>query len=479
MKTFLAWLFFLSYPVLAGATPDAPGPEMFAFGSPLELQGNSPFYYCDLPLDIYQATLRQDLGDLRVFNGRDQVVPHVLKRGLSTTSLQHERWRAELPFFPLASPAAENLADLDLHVEKSTAVTIIDLKSSGTATTKEKELNGYLVDTAPLTSQRPQPRRGFDRRSSAALELEWSAPADDFMEKIQVETSGDLITWRPLTTATLARMHHQGYRLERNKISLPANLLRYLRLIWPQGRSPVLLTRAVLLADATSAISAPPNISWLNGDIQATPKDPRLFTVDLGGALPVERLRVRLPDRNSLAVATISSAVGPAGPYIQEWQGLLYHLVTDGEEILNPEISLRAAPRRYWRINFATSETEPLSPPEISCGWHPGQLYFLAQGEGPFRVLYGNATIQPTDFKMDNLLTRYQSAGNHQLTPALASVGPRFIQNARIKHQIQTPRTYRKYVFWLVLCFGVLLIGLMSYQLYRQLQVIDRKGQGG
>lgn len=274
-------------------------------------------------------------------------------------------------------------------------------------------------------------------------------------------------------------MHHQGYRLERNKISLPGNLLRYLRLIWPQDLTPVLLTRAVMLADTTSAVSASPQISWLSANVQVAAKDPRLFTVDLGGALPVERFRVRLPDRNSLAVAIISSAAAPAGPYLQEWQGLLYHLVADGEDILNPEISLRAAPRRYWRINFATSESEPLSPPEINCGWRPGQLYFLAQGEGPFRLLYGNATIEPTDFQMDNLLARYQSSGNRELIPAPAGVGPRFIQNARIKQQIQTPRAYRKYVLWLVLGFGVLLIGWMSCHLYRQLLVIDRKGPEG
>lgn len=194
MTIFLVWLLCLGYPALAGAAPVTPEPEMFAFGSPLELQDLSPFYYCDLPLDIYQSTSRQDLGDLRVFNGRDQVVPHVLKRTFSTTSLQHERWRSELPFFPLASPAAANPAGLDLHVEKSTATTTIDLKSSGAVTTKEKELNGYLLDTAPLTSRYLQSRSEFDHRSSTALELEWSAPADDFMERIQVETSGDLIT---------------------------------------------------------------------------------------------------------------------------------------------------------------------------------------------------------------------------------------------------------------------------------------------
>lgn len=476
MKSFLLGLLCLAFPPLAGAAPVAPGPEMFAFGSRLELQGNSPFNYCDLPLDLYQSTSRPDLGDLRVFNGRDQVVPHVLKRGLSTTASPPERWRAELPYFPLSSPTARN-PDLDLHVEKSRTGTIIDLKSSGAANTPAPGLAGYLIDTAPRTSRRPQPKGGSGRWASAALELEWSAPENDFMERIQVETSADLLTWQPLTTATLARMNHQGYRLERNKITLPGQLRRYLRLLWPQGQAPVILTRVVMLTDTSGARSESANLSWLSAKIQTTPDNPRRFTVDLGGALPVERFRVRLPERNSLTVATISSAATPAGPYTQEWQGLLYHLVAAGEEIQNPDLALRSAPQRYWQINFATSEAGPVAPPEINCGWRPGQLYFLAQGEGPFRLLYGNATIQPTDFKIDNLLARYQGSGNGVLTPALAKVGPRFIQNAEIKRQIQAAHPDRKYVLWLVLGFGVGLIAWMSCQLYRQLQAIDKNAK--
>jgi len=473
MNILLVWLLCLGYPSLAAAA-SAPGPEMFAFGSPLELQGNSPFYYCDLPLDIYQSTTRQDLGDLRVFNSQNQVVPHVLKKAPPQPSGRSEL-RADLPFFPLTTQANQSLADLAFKVKNTAAGTSIDLQTTTRQTVgpQTPEINGYLLDTAPLISRGTPPQNVFCNRPPATLELEWSDPQNHYLGNIQVDSSTDLVTWRPLTTATLAQMDHQGYRLKQNKITLPANHLRYLRLLWAKGQSAITVSRATLLTGTPTALPEPPDTSWLHAKVTTSQKTAGQFSVDLGGAIPVERLRVKLPGRNSLSVATISAAQTETGPYTKTWQGLLYNLVSGNAEILNPEIILDAAPRRYWRINFAVSEADSHFPPEISYAWRPGQLFFLAQGEGPFRVLYGSPDIQPTDFKMDSLLSRYQGASANTLQPALAHLGPRFVQNAAIKLPTSASLPWHKYTLWLVLTFGVTLIGWMSISLYRQLKAAN------
>lgn len=467
MSLLLVWLCWLCGPAPAGATSLAPEPQMFAYGSSLELPGTSPIYYCDIPLEIYRSTSRQDLGDLRVFNGRNQVVPHLLNKAPAAPA-SSRKLPTDLPFFPLPSPSGRIPTALAVQIKNSASSTSIEVTT--TATTSPAATCGYLFDTeppgAPQTSAHPGP---------VILDLEWSAQQPHYLGNLRVDTSADLLTWHPLTTATLVRMHHQGYRLERNAITIPPHRCRYLRLLWTQDQAAIAVSRATLLTTAAGAPDEPPNSRWLIAPIETSAKTPGQFSVDLGGALPVDRLRIRLPDNNSLAVASLATAPAPNGPYTQVWQGLLYHLDTDQEEILNPIITFHPTPRRYWQISFASSEVEQRQPPELSFAWQPEQLVFLAQGARPFRVLYGSPDIQPTDFKLQSLIGRTQGEGGSSMAPSRGRIGPRFVQNPAVQLPTSAALPWRKYTFWLSLTCGVLLIGWMVSQLYRQLQK-DREG---
>ena len=74
-------------------------PTDFAFGFRVESSGQGPIWELTLPEAVYHGITRADLGDLRVFNAADAVVPHALRL------LQAPKAAApppvELPIFPL------------------------------------------------------------------------------------------------------------------------------------------------------------------------------------------------------------------------------------------------------------------------------------------------------------------------------------------------------------------------------------------
>lgn len=89
-----AGMVFVATVTLAADRP--PTPQSFAYGLELAISGSNPFHELELPLEVYQNVTRTDLGDIRVFNGNDDIVPHLLRKptrkfnrdGAISTSLQ-------------------------------------------------------------------------------------------------------------------------------------------------------------------------------------------------------------------------------------------------------------------------------------------------------------------------------------------------------------------------------------------------------
>ena len=68
-------------------THDPLTPDDFAYGLKVVVPGEAAAYRVSLPLVVYQKLVRCDLGDLRVFNERGEVVPYALERPRSETSV--------------------------------------------------------------------------------------------------------------------------------------------------------------------------------------------------------------------------------------------------------------------------------------------------------------------------------------------------------------------------------------------------------
>src|SRR5881396_3568276 len=141
-----AILAFLSGLWTAGAVC-AEVPSGFAYGIAIRADGGEALYRLELPRAVYRGALRRDLGDLRVFNGAAEVVPHAFRPRANVET--QKRKPVALPFFPLYGEDARQLDRLSLRVERRPSGTIIKLdERSGKR--PSKKLLAYLVDATAL-----------------------------------------------------------------------------------------------------------------------------------------------------------------------------------------------------------------------------------------------------------------------------------------------------------------------------------------
>lgn len=429
-------------------------PDQFAFGLSLETSGDQAFYELSLPLAVYQASHRTDLGDIRVFNAAGQVVPHALRHPDNQTR-QEDVVTTELPFFPLVGQSRAFDDDLSVHVERTSEGTIVEILTEGRDEAQEAQTNrSYLIDASGL------------KRRIDALELLWAADSAAFLAELAVETSQDLVSWTTLTTAAVGRLVYQDFRLDQNKIVLPRANSRYLRFTWPAGQ-PVAALAKVLVLTRQSYISERPPQRRLT--LASEPVADRRYRVDLGGALPVSAATIIFPDKNSLAVTRLFSANEANGPMRQRWQGLVYTLAANGSIVSNDAITLSPSRQRYWELAINESEATLSTAPKLELVWQPDRLVFLAQGSGPYTLAYGHATVKPTNFPVDTLLKRSTAATQASLQPQSVEPGTPFALAGPDAATHQS-LPWEKYLLWGVLFLGVLLIGGMSFSLYRSLR---------
>jgi len=110
--------------LVAAAAFAAEQPADFAYGLPVKFEGDEAFYQVELPAAVYQGVARRDLGDLRVFNGAGEVVPHALKpRELAGKTPSPP---AKLATFPLKGEEAAGVEALELRVQKDSGGMIVN-----------------------------------------------------------------------------------------------------------------------------------------------------------------------------------------------------------------------------------------------------------------------------------------------------------------------------------------------------------------
>ncbi len=103
-------IFLFSFFLILGAALPSMGkdyvPENFAHGYVLKVDGKGAIYTVELPEDVYATVTRTDLGDVRVFNGAGEVVPHTIRKVNDDAALQGES--IAVPFFPLKRLVKKN-----------------------------------------------------------------------------------------------------------------------------------------------------------------------------------------------------------------------------------------------------------------------------------------------------------------------------------------------------------------------------------
>lgn len=437
--------------------PEAPlKPQDFAYAVPLMFEGQDALYQATLPLGVYQHTVRGDLGDLRVFNAQGEVVPHMLQQPERSSTSQPVF--SKLVFFPLQGAANAGLDQLTVRIKRNAAGTLIDIGSNAKPAA-QATLSGYLLDASAL------------RQSIQALELDWNNSKDSFVGTLNIESSDDLKHWNAVArNAPLASLQFGGHSLLLKRVEFPVLRAKYLRLSWPPQQQELQLNAISAELAATRVEAA---LSWQTITGIAVADKAGEFEFDLGAHLPLQRMRIALPQMNTLVQAALFSRARETDTWRQVSNAVLYKLHHSGQDLNNPDISV-SGNHRYWLLRVEQNNGGIGSGvPQLQAGWQPHQLQFVTRGNAPFQIAYGNSEIKPAEFRMQNLLPK---AGQEQaeLKIQSAQTGAQITLGGDALLSPAPPALpWKKWSLWAVLGIAVVLLGWMAYRLVKQMEQHD------
>jgi hypothetical protein len=458
MKTLLFIVTGLLLPALAAA---APQPADFAYGIPLSLEKSGAIYRLRLPMDVYQTVTRADLNDIRVFNKAKAVVPFMLRRPEIKSETREQA--TNLPFFPLYRPGSGTVGErLVLHYEKKKDGTILDIKSKGAEAGRERILSGYIIDAS-----------GHEDPMDA-LDISWLAPEQDFMASVVVAHSADLTQWKPLVRrATLALLHYGDQQIIRRRIELPAKPLKYLRLSWTDEAKTLELGKVVAVKLSTAQTMVR---EWktIEGQLADRPENAEkqitAFEYDSGAQLPVDRIRLRFAEKNTLLSASLFSRNDLASPWHYRQKAIFYDLEFAHTTLLQETLPIKQISHRYWRLEMAKEALGGgQTMPEAALGWLPHELLFVASGEGPFMLAFGSARLDEHESTntVPNALAQVMGA-DEQLLLEAAVIQPKIVLGGPdILTPVPPPLPWRKWLLWGVLVLGVGFIARMAVSLVK------------
>jgi uncharacterized protein DUF3999 len=440
--------------VLSAATAStAEKPKDFAFGIPLTVEADSAFYRAALPAAFYTGSARADQGDLRVFNGDDAVVPYA--RLDSPLAAREKKATAVLPIFPLrVDEQGGDLSGLSLSVTQSAGKTLVNLSTKEGQPVPAQRLAGYLLDATDT------------REPISAIVLAWTPKSGGMNTRIRVEASDDLNQWRTLVgDAPLLDLEYNDRHLLRDRVEFRQTPAKYLRISWPPAQAPLQLSAA--RAEFGDRVLETPR-QWTEALGAAVVDKENEYQFDLGGALPVDRVAIELPELNSVAPAQLLARTAPEEPWRPVTSLVTYRLRQDGGEVSAPPLAVAPAGYRYWLLRVdPKSGGLGRGQPRMRAGWVPQEIVFAARGTGPFLIAYGNVAAASSALPVTTLVPGYASGAEPLAVIAVAHTGA--AAPLGDIEQAKRPREYRRATLWAVLILGVVVLAWMAWQLSRQL----------
>jgi hypothetical protein len=431
----------------------AQSPADFAWRLPLSTSGDGAFFRVELPEAVYEGAVRADLGDVRVFNGDGAPVP--LAFLARPAAAREAAAPVALPLFPLrVERDRRDLGELTMTVRRDASGTTVNLATREGAAVSGERLLGYLVDASdqkwPLT----------------ALTLSLPGGAN-VSTRVRVEGSDDLAGWRVLASgAPVLAVEFGGRRLSRDRVDLAPGPSRYLRLATEPGQPPLEIAGA--RGEFADRLIDPARQSRKVEGV-ADKANSGEYVFDLGGALPVDRIALDLPEINTVVPAQIYARRDVKDEWRAVGATVFYRLKhQDLNETTSPPWPVATAPARYWKIGVdARSGGLGNKPPTLTALWIPQTLVFAARGGGPFELAYGSAQARPVALPIETLVPGFEA----RASPATFAVAtPGAAKTPPAMAALKQPIDLKRWLLWGALVLATLVLGWMAYALSKQMR---------
>ncbi|MFM0503119.1 DUF3999 domain-containing protein [Paraburkholderia caffeinilytica] len=433
--------------------------DRFAQRFALELESGAAYYSVVLPAAVYAASQRSDLGDVRVFNGAGEPVPYSLdaprESARAPATMRPVRW------FPLP-PAASRGTGVPLGVT-------IAADGSLRATAAPPASGQHDTDLIDV---------GREARGEARVDaLVVHVRDDNYQGRVNVESSDDLRNWQPAGEAQLLKVSYNGSTLSQDRIELNGMRARYLRLRWLDGAPYVeSIDAQVRAASVGAAQRAETQRQWREGIVAHPGPKAGEYFFETGGPYPIDRLRLNLPQPNTVAPAVVYSRSGLETAWREVSGATLFRLHNGTVEQSNPALEMMPDTDRQWRVVVDTRNgglgSGTLS---VAAGWRPATLTFVARGVAPFTLAVGSAAAVSSAVSRADLLMGASSVAVAARLGEALPVG----QDANAPSAGNDPDAMRRYMLWAALLLAVGSLGAIAWRLARGARVDAGAQVGG
>lgn len=439
--------------LLAASSVLAAPPKLDDYARGIEISAPSgmPMIETTVPDAVYQTVTRADLGDVRVFNAEGQPVPHAFCTApIATQPVITEQ---SLPVFPLRDAPIHAARGARIEVQTGRGGQVIFEDPDD----QDAEANGriHIVDAHD------------SREPIRALQFDWQSPDGASQVKVSIWASDDLDRWIQIVPAsTLLHATSGDKQLERERVELPAQAYRYLR-VQRVDRGPPLVIGAVIVERVGTAQEIEP--AWFMATNHVTDDIDVLF-YDTGRRAPVTYARLRLPQENSSVRVTLHSRDDAKAPWSERWNGEVYRIVSDAQRRESPPGQFTATSDRYWRLKIA-KDPQLYRDTVLELGYRPARLRFLAQGSGPFTLAYGSRRAEVSAAgACDALLADVAADERAKLVSEGIVEAPRALGGDSALRQLPRQTPVRLVVLWSVLIVGVGVLVAMALVLLKRVR---------
>jgi hypothetical protein len=170
--------------------------------------------------------------------------------------------------------------------------------------------------------------------------------------------------------------------------------------------------------------------------------------------------------------ARISSRENKRQPWRRRATAVFYRLKIDGAELENPPVTIEMNQDSRYRIEIlAGSFPRKDAAPELLLMWYPHECDFLASGDPPFMLAYGNADLISEAQVIDDLLEAIGQKNQKTYLGFSRLELPQVLGGTdRLEPSGYTRESSLRYVLWLVLLLSIIGLAAMARQLYQQVK---------
>lgn len=426
----------------------APMQHDFAEGMQLQLQVEAPIYRLKLPEKVYNISAFPDLRDLRVFNSQGVPVPHVIRDQKYT--LEEKNYSTDVPLFPVY----RDLSRQDITFSNNGQILEIEKRETVTADSGAG-IKHYLVDMSEVTAPVEK------------IELGLSGIENGFSGKIHIESSHDLDNWRTLVKeAAIAVMNYGEHTLKKDQIDLPRGKFRYLRISWLNRDDQV---RVESVRAHHTSIVKDQNLNWSRLQGQPVRGESGLYEYKNSARLPIQRIELLLPENNTLIDAEIRSRKDEdQSRWHTRVNRSFYRLDWQGVTLESDSVPVGLNHDHDWQIKLNTGNGMGQAIPVLRVAWQADDLFFLARGEGPFTLVYGNGSLSDKNQSAAALL---KLINDQEQAEMFAEALPGEVMTLKGAEALEAGLnvSWERVLLWSILTMGVLLTGFMAFRLFRQM----------